>query len=82
MQIPLEEREAYSKCFLSYLALGLQPGWHQLLSSKLSEFLKLQTCPWKIPLLESVGQVLWDKSTSVRHRNIQFASPLFFYRKK
>lgn len=70
MQIPLEDRETYSKYFLSYSALSLKPGWHESLSSKCSEFLKLQTCPWKIPSLESVGKVLWGKSMSVRHRNI------------
>lgn len=70
MQIPLEDKKTYLKCFLSYLPLGLQPGWHEFLSSKLSEFLKPKTCPWKIPSLESVGQVLWGKSMSVRHKNI------------
>lgn len=70
MQIPVEDRETYSKCFLSYLALSLKLGWHKLLSSKLPEFLKLQTCSWTIPSLESVGQVLWGKSMSVRHKNI------------
>lgn len=70
MHIPLEDRETYSKCFLSYLALSLKPGWHELLSSKRSYFLKLQTCLWKISSRESVGKVLWGKSMSMRHRNI------------